>query len=61
MVRSIMWFGNSVWDPYTDKLQDELEKVQSHAARHPWTIEMESLKKRRKDNRLIFVIQRSER
>ena len=25
--------GSSVWDPHTDKLQEELEKVQNRAAR----------------------------
>ena len=33
MVRPVLEYGSSVWDPYTDKLQDELEKVQNHAAR----------------------------
>ena len=28
MVRPILEYGCSVWDPYTDKLQEELEKVQ---------------------------------
>ena len=28
-----MEYGSSVWDPYTDKLQEELEKVQNRAAR----------------------------
>ena len=26
-------FGSSAWDPYTDKLKEELEKVQNQAAR----------------------------
>ena len=33
MVRPILEYGGSVWDPYTDKLQEELEKVQNRAAR----------------------------
>ena len=52
-VHPILEYGSSVRDPYTDKLQEELEKVQNRAARfvtrnyvnwqydwHPWTIEM---------------------
>ena len=76
MVRPILDYGSSVWDPYTDKLQDELEKVQHRAARFVTRnyvyetgsmtgilgqLKWESLKKKRKDNRLIFFIQRSER
>ena len=56
MVRPILEYGSSVWDPHTDKLQVELEKVQNRAARivtrndvyenweydwHSLTIEME--------------------
>ena len=33
MVRPILEYGSSVWDPYTDKLQEELEKVQNSVAR----------------------------
>ena len=33
MVRPILEYGSSVWDPYTDKLQEELGKVQNRAAR----------------------------
>ena len=33
MVRPILEYGSSVWDPHTDKLQEELEKVQNRAAR----------------------------
>ena len=29
MVRPILEYGSSVWDPYTDKPQEELEKVQN--------------------------------
>ena len=32
MVRPILEYGSSVWDPHPDKLQ-ELEKVQNRAAR----------------------------
>ena len=33
MVRSILEYGSSVWDPYTKVIQDNLEKVQNRAAR----------------------------
>ena len=33
LVRPILEYGSSVWDPYTHGLQEELEKVQNHAAR----------------------------
>ena len=61
---------NSVWDPYTDKLQEELEKVHNRAARFVTRnyvyetgsmtgilgqLKWESLKKRRKDNRLFLL------
>ena len=70
MVRPILEYGSSVWDPYPDKLQEELERVQNRAA---WFVtrnyvyetggmtgilgqlKWESLKKRRKDNRLILL------
>ena len=70
MVRSVLEYGSSVLDPHTQKLQDELEKVQSRAA---WFVtrnyiyetgsmtgflrqlKWESLRKRRKDNRLILL------
>ena len=32
-VRPILEYGSSVWDPHTDMLQEELEKVQNRAAR----------------------------
>ena len=32
MVRPILEYGSSVLDPHTDKLQEELEKVQNLAA-----------------------------
>ena len=61
---------NSVWGPYTDKLQEELEKVQNRVARFVTRnyvyetgsmtgilgqLKLESLKKRRKDNRLFLL------
>ena len=66
MVRPILEYGSSVWDPHTGKLQEELEKVQNRAARFVTInyvyetgsmtdilgqLKWESLKKRRKDNR----------
>ena len=33
MVRPILEYGSSVWDTYTDKIHEELEKVQNRAAR----------------------------
>ena len=33
MERPILDYGSSVWDPHTDKPQEELEKVQNRAAR----------------------------
>ena len=70
MVRPILEYGNSVWDLDTGKLQEELEKVQNRAARFVTRnyvyetgsmtdilrqLKWESLKKRRKDNRLILL------
>ena len=61
---------SSVWDPHTGKLQEELEKVQNCAARFVTRnyvyetgsmtdilgqLKCESLKKRRKDTRLILL------
>ena len=65
MVRPILEYGSSVWDPHPDKLQKELEKVQNRAARFVTRnyvyetgsmtgilgqLKWESLKKRRKDD-----------
>ena len=63
-------YGSSVWDPQSILLQDELEKVQKRAARFVTgnyvnyetggmtgilkQLKWESLKKRRKDSRLIM-------
>ena len=33
MVRPILEYGSSGWDPHTDMLQEELEKLQNRAAR----------------------------
>ena len=33
MVRPILEYGSSAWDPHTDMLQKELENVQNRAAR----------------------------
>ena len=33
LVWPVLEYGNSVWDPHTHGLQEELEKVQNHAAR----------------------------
>ena len=70
MVRPIFEYGSSVWDPHTGELQKELEKVQNRAARFVTRnyvfetgsmtgilgqLKWESLKKRRKDNRLILL------
>ena len=69
LVRPVLEYGSSVWDPHTKCLQEELEKVQNRAARfvtRNYTFEegsmtgileqlkWESLKKRRTDNRLIL-------
>ena len=70
MVRPILEYGSSAWDPHPDKLQEELEKVQNRAARFVTRnyvketgsmtgilgqLKWESLMKRRKDNRLILL------
>ena len=70
MVRPILEYGSSIWDPYADKLQEELEKVQNRAARFVTRnyvyetgsmtgilgqLKWESLKKKRKDNRIILL------
>ena len=33
IVRPILEYGSSVWDPHPEKLQEELEKVQNRSAR----------------------------
>ena len=67
---NVFSFTNYHKDPHPDKLQEELEKVQNHAARFVTRsyvyetgsmtgilgqLKWESLKKRRKDNRLILL------
>ena len=74
LVRPVLEYGSSVWDPHTKGLKEEWEKVQNCAARfvtRNYTFEegsmtgileqlkWESLKKERTDNRHI-AIQRSE-
>ena len=68
IVRPILEYGSSVWDPNTGKLQEELENYQNHAQGCDQKLyetgsmtgilgqlKWESLKKRRKDNRLILL------
>ena len=70
LVWPVLEYGSSVWDPHTHGLQEELEKVQNRAARFVTgnyvfetgsmtgilgQLKCESLKKRRKDSRLILL------
>ena len=70
LVRLVLEYGSSVWDPHTPGLQEELEKIQNRAARFVTgnnvfetgsmtgifgQLKWESLKKRRKDSRLILL------
>ena len=70
LVWPVLEYGSSVWDPYTHGLQEELEKVQNRAARFVTgnyvfetgsmtgilgQLKWESLKKKRKDSRLILL------
>ena len=70
LVHPILEYGSSAWDPQSILLQDELEKVQKRAARFVMgsyvyengsitgilkQLKWESLKKRRKDSRLIML------
>ena len=70
MVRPILEYGSTVWDPHCNGLNDELEKVQKRAARFVTRnysyetgsmtgileeLKWETLQKRRKDNRLILL------
>ena len=70
LVRPVLEYGSSVWDPHTKCLQEELEKVQNRAARFVTRnyayeegsmtrileqLKWESLKKRRTNNRLILL------
>ena len=70
LVRPVLDYGSSVWDPPGVVLREELESVQKRAARFVTgnynyetgsmtgilgQLKWESLKKRRKDNRLILL------
>ena len=70
LVRPVLDYGSSVWDPPGVGLQEELASVQKRAARFVTNnynyetgsmtgilgqFKWESLKKRRKDNRLILL------
>ena len=70
LMRPVLEYGSSVWEPHTLGLQEELEKVQNRAARFVTgnyvfetgsmtgilcQLKWESLKKRRKDSRLILL------
>ena len=70
LVRPILEYGSTVWDPHCNGLNDELENVQRRAARFVTRnysyetgsmtgilkeLKWETLKKRRKDNRLILL------
>ena len=71
MVRPILEYGSTVWDPHYNGLNDELENVQKRAARFVTRnysyetgsmtgileeLKWETLQKRRKDNRLILPL-----
>ena len=71
LVRPVLEYGSSVWDPHTHGLQEEPEKVQNRAARFVTgnyvfetgsmsgilgQLKWESLKKRRKDSRLTCIL-----
>ena len=70
LVRPVLEYGSSVWDPHTHGLQEELEKVQNRKTRFVTgnyifetgsmtgilgQLKWESLKERRKDSRLILL------
>ena len=70
MVRPILEYGSTVWDPHCNGLNDELENVQKRAARFVTRnysyetgsmtgileeLKWETLQKRMKDNRLILL------
>ena len=70
MVRPILEYGSTVWDPHRNGLNDELDNVQKRAARFVTRnysyetgsmtcileeLKWEILQKRRKDNRLILL------
>ena len=65
LVRPVLDYGSSVWEPPGVVLQEELESVQKRAARFVtgitvmklgvWLAFLDSWKERRKDNRLILL------
>ena len=70
LVRPILEYGSTVWDPHCNGLNDKLENVQKRAARFVTRnysyetgsmtgileeLKWETLQKRRKDNRLILM------
>ena len=70
MVRPILEYGSTFWDPHYNGLNDKLENVQKRAARFVTRnysyatgsmtgileeLKWETLQKRRKDNRLILL------
>ena len=70
LVRPVLEYGSSVWDPSGILLQEELEKLQKRAARFVTgnyiyeagsmagileQLKWESLKKRRRDSRIIIL------
>ena len=70
MVRPILEYGSTVWDPHCNGLNDELENVQKRAARFVTRnysyetgsmtgilekLKWETLQKGRKDNRLVLL------
>ena len=70
MVRPILEYGSTVWDPHCNSLNDELENVQMRAARFVTRnysyetgsmtgileeMKWETLQKRRKENRLVLL------
>ena len=70
LVRPILEYGSTVWDPHCNGLNNELENVQKRAARFVTRnysyetgsmtgilaeLKWEMLQKRRKDNRLILM------
>ena len=70
LVRPVLEYGSSVWDPWGILLQEEFEKVQKRVARFVtgnyiyetgsmtgilWQLNWESLKKRRRDSRIIML------
>ena len=62
LVGLVMEYSSPVWDLSGIGIQDELENVQNRAARlqlwnweYVWHLKWESLNKRRRDSRLIFL------